>query len=95
MERYGKLNPSISKKLKIIEKSDKNNIPFIGFFHKDVEEKKIRDFFRITEHFEKGVRAQELMTLLKFKKFFRIDDSYLTKMEVYHDEYFELKNRYK
>ena len=77
-----KLNPSISKKLKIIEKSEKNNIPFIGFFHKNVEEKKINDFFRVTGNIEKSVRAEELMTLLKFKKFFKIDDSYLSKMEI-------------
>ena len=90
-----KLNPSISKKLKIIEKSEKNNIPFIGFFHKNVEEKKINDFFRVTGNIEKSVRAEELMTLLKFKKFFKIDDSYLSKMEIYYTEYFELRNRYK
>lgn len=89
------LNPSISKKLKIIEKSEKNNIPFIGFFHKNVEEKKINDFFRVTGNIEKSVRAEELMTLLKFKKFFKIDDSYLSKMEIYYTEYFELRNRYK
>jgi len=90
-----KLNPSISKKLKIIEKSEKNNIPFIGFFHKNVEEKKINDFFRVTGNIEKSVRAEELMTLLKFKKFFKIDDSYLSKMEICYTEYFELRNRYK
>ena len=90
-----KLNPSIINKIKIIEKSEKNNVPFIGFFHKNVNDKKIKDFFNITENIEKNMRAEELMTLLKFKKFFRIDDSYLSKMEIYHNEYFELKNRYK
>lgn len=90
-----KLNPSILKKLKIIEKSEKNNIPFIGFFHKNVEEKKVKDFFNITGNIEKSVRAEELMTLLKFKKFFKIDNSYLSNMETYYTEYFELRNRYK
>lgn len=90
-----KLNPSISKKLKIIEKSEKNNIPFVGFFHKNVQEKKMNDFFKVTGNIEKSVRSEELMTLLKFKKFFKIDDSYLSKMEIYYTEYFELRNRYK
>jgi ABC-type phosphate/phosphonate transport system substrate-binding protein len=90
-----KSNPSISKKLKIIEKSEKNNIPFVGFFHKNVQEKKMNDFFKVTGNIEKSVRSEELMTLLKFKKFFKIDDLYLSKMEIYYTEYFELRNRYK
>lgn len=90
-----KLNPSISKKIKIIEKSEKNNLPFVGFFHKDTVDYKINEFFRITSKIEQSVRAEELITLLKFKFFFRLNDNYLNDIRNYYIEYFELKNRYK
>lgn len=90
-----KLNPSISKKLKIIEKSEKNNLPYVGFFHKDAIDYKVDEFFRITSNIEQNVRAEELISLMKFKKFFKVDEEYFTKMRFYYIEYFELKNRYK
>lgn len=90
-----KFNPSISKKLKIIEKSQKNNLPFVGFFHKDTVDYKINEFFKVTTNIEESVRAEELITLLKFKKFFRVNDDYLNDMRNYYNEYFELQNRYK
>lgn len=88
------LNPSIEKKIKIIERSEKIFLPFIGFFSKDTQEEKIDIFFKITSKIEDTIRVEELLSLLKFKSFFRLEDKYIDDMEIYFKEYYNLKEKY-
>jgi ABC-type phosphate/phosphonate transport system substrate-binding protein len=88
------LNPSIEKKIKIIERSEKIFLPFICFFSKDTQEEKIDIFFKITSKIEDTIRVEELLSLLKFKSFFRLEDKYIDDMEIYFKEYYDLKEKY-
>lgn len=88
------LNPSIEKKIKIIERSEKNYLNIIGLFSKNTKQEKIDVFFKITSKIEDATRGKELLSLLKFNNYFRLENSYIDNMEKYYDDYFDLKEKF-
>lgn len=89
------LNPSIKKKIEIIEKSEKIHMPLIGLFRKDVKDSRIKSFFKASENISAVEGGREIVQLLKFDSLFKVKDTDLNKMDKYYKEYFELKKKYK
>lgn len=89
------LNPSIKKKIEIIKKSKRIHIPFIGLFRKNVEKISIDAFFKLSKDLKSIEGSNHIITLLKFNSLFRVTDDYLKNLDIYYNEYFSLKKKYK
>lgn len=89
------LNPSITKKVKIISKSKKIHLPFIGLFKKKSNQKSIDAFFSISKNLSDLKGSEQIITLLKFNAIFRVDDESIKILDNYYNEYFKLKKKYK
>ncbi|WP_121628653.1 PhnD/SsuA/transferrin family substrate-binding protein [Poseidonibacter antarcticus] len=89
------LNPTISKKLEIVQKSEKIHIPFIGLFRKDINKLSIESFFKLSKDLNEIKGSQHIIALLKFNSLFRVNDDYLKNLDKYYNEYFMLQKKYK
>ena len=89
------LNPSIKKKIVIVEKSEKIHIPFIGLFSKDFKKENIESFFESSENMDELNGGNELVELMKLDSLFKIEKENFHKLDKYYDEYFKLKMKYK
>ena len=89
------LNPSLTKKLEIIKKSEKSYLSFIGFFRKNGNKKVLDAFFKLNEDL-KGINQNEhVRELLRFNSIYKVDVNSLKNLAKYYEEYFVLKKRYK
>lgn len=88
------LNPAISKSISIIKKSDEIHLPFIGLFNEHSPKSAIDMFFNLTRDVRKLYNSEEMLDLLKFDSIFAIDSKYLDPLELYYNEYFQLKKKY-
>lgn len=89
------LNPSISKKLKVIDKSDKIHYPFIGLFSKKAPEDSVKAFFSLSSDLKNLEGSEQIISMLKFDKIFKVDAESLIPLEKFYNEYFQLQKRYK
>jgi hypothetical protein len=89
------LNPSISKKIEIVKKSEKIHLPFIGFFRKGSNENLVNDFFKVGKDLKNLENNEHIIELLKFNSLFKINEGSLKELGKYYDEYFALKKKYK
>jgi len=89
------LNPTISKKLEIVQKSEKIHIPFIGLFRKDINKLSIESFFKLSKDLNEIKGSQHIIALLKFNSLFRVNNDYLKNLDKYYNEYFILQKKYK
>ncbi len=89
------LNPSLKKKIAVIQKSKKIHIPFIGLFRKNTKSLTIKSFFSLSQDLNKIKGSGQIITILKFHSLFKVDDDYLKNLDKYYDEYFALKKKYK
>lgn len=89
------LNPSIKKKIEIIQKSEKIHIPFIGLFSKDVDKESTKSFFELSNNINNLNGGKQLVELMKFDSLFKIENEELKKLDKYYEEYFKLKKKYK
>ncbi|APW64910.1 hypothetical protein LPB137_03145 [Poseidonibacter parvus] len=89
------LNPSISNKLEVIKKSQKNHIPFIGIFHKNTNKKVIDIFFKLSKELKNVDGIEKMVELLKVNSIFKIDNEFLKVLDKYYSEYFSLIKKYK
>ena len=89
------LNPSIKKKIEIVEKSEKIHIPFIGIFRKGINVEKVESFFKVSENMRNAAGGDEIVELLKFDSLSRVNDKNLEELAKYYSEYFKLKSKYK
>jgi hypothetical protein len=89
------LNPSIKKKVVIINKSRKIHIPFIGVFRKNATNMSIDAFFKLSKDLKKLQGSSQIIELLKFNSLFRVNDNSLKDLDLYYSEYFRLKKKYK
>lgn len=88
------LNPSIGKSLEIITKSEEIFLPFIGMFNNKSDEILIDKFFRLSRDIKRTNETDELFTLLRFDTIFEVKKESLDALEIYYNEYFELKKKY-
>lgn len=88
------LNPTISKKLKIIDESKKIHYPFIGIFSKKASSGSVYAFFNLSSDIKNLEGSEQIISMLKFDHIFKIDETTLEPLEKYYNEYFELKRKY-
>lgn len=87
------LNPSITKKVNILEKSEDIFIQNIGIYSKYGDERTRKLFFEKTKNLEELSGVKKIIDNLKFNYIYTIDDVFLEKLEKYFDEYLELEKR--
>lgn len=88
------LNPSIAKSVEIIKKSEEIFIPFIGMFNVKSNDSTVKKFFELSAGIKETNDTEELFSLLKFNTIFEVKEEILNPLEVYYQEYFELKKKY-
>lgn len=89
------LNPSILKKLTVVKKSEKIYFPFIGLFNKKAAQSSVAAFFNLSRDLTNIEGSEQIINMLKFNSIFRVNEQSLRPLEIYYNEYFELKKRYK
>lgn len=89
------LNPSVTKKVKVIEKSEKIHFPFIGVFSKNADKKGKKSFIELSKDVLSLDGGEQISELLKFDTLLWIENNELNKLEKYYQEYFDLKSKYK
>jgi len=89
------LNPSISKKVEIIEKTEEIHPTFLGMFSKKSDEKNIKAFFEISSKMEELDKFKKISNLLDFNEVYEININDLSKLKSFYKEYYTLKAKYK
>ena len=89
------LNPSITKKIDIIARSDELFFLINGMFHKDVEKKIVDMFKEFANNRSFSNDLNEALNTVKFHKIEFVDVSYFDKTENFHRNYIKLKNSVK
>ncbi len=88
-----KSNPNIKDKLKIIKKSKKVFIPFLGIFNKQNNEKAMALFFRLGVNLKKLANSDKVVKNLNFNYVYEIDKNTLDDLGTYYLDYFELQKK--
>ncbi|UTJ07093.1 PhnD/SsuA/transferrin family substrate-binding protein [Arcobacter roscoffensis] len=88
------LNPSIKNKIKIIDETKENHLPFIGFFSKYADKRSIDAFFELSANLRDLKGSSQVIDLLKFESIFKVKEESLIELENYYKEYDILKKRY-
>ncbi len=89
------LNPSIKNKIKIIQKSNYNQIPVIGIFKNNTSSFLLNSFFDFTGNLNSNLRNKQIVNILKIDYIYKINKQELDKLGLYYKEYFKLKEEYK
>jgi len=89
------LNPAVKKKVKVIAKSEKINIPFIALFSKNANKIGKDSFFTFSKDGFDLAGGKQIASLLKYDTFYWLKQKDLKNLEVYFDEYFALEKKYK
>lgn len=87
-------NPSIEKKVKILETSQNIFMQNMGLYSKYSNEEIRKLFFEKSNNLTQLVGAKKIIDMLKFNYIYKIDDSFLEDLEKYFNEYLELEKRY-
>lgn len=88
-------NPTLKKRIEILEKSENIFLPFIGFFSKNAHEKSVEVFFKVSGNLEELSGGERIIKMLNFNSIFKVDDKMLLKLDNYYSEYFKLKEKYR
>lgn len=88
-------NPSIEKKVKILETSQNIFMQNMGLYSKYSDEAVRKLFFERSKNLDKLDVSKKIIEILKFNYIYKIDDSFLVDLEKYFNEYLELEKRYK
>lgn len=89
------LNPSISKKLKIVKKSKEMFLPFIGLFRKNSDKKTTKMFFDLSKDLKTLKGSEKVIDLLDFDYIFKLNEKNIRVLENYYLEYFDLQKQFK
>lgn len=88
------LNPSLVKKVKIVQKSEKIFFFSVAFLKKKKNKELEKVFLRITKEEKFKSKINQLLMLAKAHSMEIKDKNYLNKIENFYKEYLELKKRY-
>lgn len=88
-------NPSLKKRIEVLEESENIFLPFIGFFSKDAHKKSVEVFFKVSSNLEDLNGGKRIIKMLNFNSIFKVDEKMLLKLDNYHNEYFRLKKKYR
>lgn len=88
-----KSNPLIENRVKIVKKSKRIHLPFIGFFSKKSKKNGVDAFFHLCTDMKKIHETKQMITLLKFKSVFKVTQPALNELEDCYNQYFNLQKK--
>ncbi len=88
-------NPTLKKRIEILEKSENIFLPFIGFFSKNAHKKSVDVFFKVSSNLEELDGGKRIIKMLNFNSIFKVDEKMLLKLDYFYNEYFKLKKKYR
>ncbi|QOY54214.1 PhnD/SsuA/transferrin family substrate-binding protein [Candidatus Sulfurimonas marisnigri] len=88
------MNPDISKKLKVLHKSEKIFLSLVGGFHNNTTEEMLDIFSLNMARNNSSARGQNIMSLFKMKKILPLAQRDLKPLFEYYDAYMVLKQKY-
>lgn len=88
------LNPAIGKNLQLLECSQTNFAPFIGFFSKKLSKANKDLFFDVVGKLSKYEDSEQLFSILNFDHIFEIQKEQIEDILNFYEDYNKLKQKY-
>lgn len=88
-------NPSITKRVEILEKSKKIFIPFIGISSKSLDRRTKELFYKTSKDLKTLKGGEKVIEIVEFNGVYKLKNEELIELDKYFKEYYRLEDKYK